>query len=333
MISVTQFAQHLLKLDPQKNIARLSFYHFLKNFYDLEAEFKPSVIDDFYARILTFQYWQNHARFLASTIRDDLQSFVEQNSLTWELSQIKHCDEFQALNLQHQDSLETLVRLKFTKDPSHQNSHHRFLWVSPAQIMALILSPSHNLTVHTYSNTVLIKNGQLHLLAPVSSLFYNSYFELIPNQVQTLECPTLTWIRFQLTDEGCQGLMIQGHSFQKQQCFLGGHLSQHPELFYNLKKLEKYYINPQSDPFYQELISMLEKAHQMLHSNHPDATRLGKTALQKGQLALKNIFPHDKLLLLLVSNIEHWLNKNQESVTNYGTEDFLSPLPKEQTSN
>lgn len=123
---------------------------------------------------------------------------------------------------------------------------------------------------------------------------------------QILQTGHANWAKFQLDEEmGCHGLLVKGYSFQKTEAFLGKEMSEYAELYFGLKQLERFYIDLKSDPLYQELTALLEKALNMVGSSHPEAYSLADNALRRGRMALKNIFPDDKLLRLLVGNLEY----------------------------
>src|SRR5690606_12423902 len=75
---------------------------------------------------------------------------------------------------------------------------------------------------------------------------------------------------------------------------------QTPEIFHPLKALEARYINLNTDPFYLELVTILEKAITLLASNRPESLAMVQSALDRGQFALERIFPHDSRLKNLV---------------------------------
>src|SRR5271167_5026214 len=102
MISVTQFAQHLLRLDPQRSPNRLTLFNYLKHFLEPTEQFRPATIERFYAHILNFDHWQNNAQSLAQEVREDVHGFLRLNKgqeQEWE--EFRHIDEVQVVNLKH----------------------------------------------------------------------------------------------------------------------------------------------------------------------------------------------------------------------------------------
>ncbi len=306
MISVTHLAQHLLQLDPQKNVARLALYHYLKNCCDINGDLSASLIDQFYRKALVFQYWQTHQKTLGETLRNDLSSFLRDTQAPLDLERIRHADELQVVQLEQARDVQGLIEAELQNE-IRPGDRLKLVRLSTQQTMSLKLNPSGCLKVRVHPHFALISNGRLELLPALSQLEYNSQMELLPQAKHWLDTSMLTTAQFYLREGGVEGLLIRGYTFQKFETLRQSSISQHPELFYSLKRLERHYINPKSDPFYQELVALLERAYQLVSSGHPDGPNLAQEALRRGKLALKNIFPSDKLLLLLVTNIEYWM--------------------------
>ena len=312
MVSVTHFAQYLLKLDPQKNVARLALYHYLKNICDIQAELKPQMIRDFYSRILNFPYWQSNHKALGEIVAQDLEGFLTEVGLKWDNESLRHAHQVQWLELKQPEDFHALIQDECNRI-AKPGDRVKLIPISENQMLALVLFSTGNMRIQVFSNVAMVQGAKLRPLMPLTHLEYDSKMDLQTHFDHLLEGPMLTLNKFQITDEGLRGWILRGYTLQKYETLNGGNLTQNPELFYTLKRIEKYYINPQSDPFYLELVGILEKAYQLLSQGHPDAPRMGEAALQRGKQALKNIFPNDKLLLLLVSNIEYYLFSKNEN--------------------
>jgi len=303
MSSVTHLTQYLLKLDPQKSVARQSFYNYLKNFCEPTAPLNAQVIHKYVLYVLNHQYWQQNAKTLGESLLSDLSDFSQRERLDFNLQDVRWPHQMQTVALEHQEDLEFLLKQK-EQELLEPGGRLKVLPISDSQSMVLILDRSGGLRIRIFKKVCLIREGRLELLAPLTDLTYTSNLELYPNTPQILEGPMLIAARFQITDDGCFGLMVRGHMLQKYETLTGGELMQHPELFYSLKRIERHFVNPTSDPFYRDLVTQLEKVYQMLTAQMPEGKRLAPSLLQKGKTALKNIFPNDKLLMVLVTNIE-----------------------------
>lgn len=317
MTPVSQFAQYLLKQDPQRNQARLTLYNFLKHVIEPNLPLSPSVIQAFYARIMQFDHWQAEAESMSDTVRQDLLGYLKQHALAGEAEPWQH--------LRHPDTLQ-IVQLKVTSDlqelvenehAARQKSGDKIRWIriSENQILVLVLSPAGSLEAKVYSNMALVWGPRLRLVAPVTQLYYASDLELMPHVRQVLEGSLLTTHCFHVDTEGVHGLVTRGYTFQKFETFIRAKMSETQDLFASLKKLERHFINPQSDPYYQELITRLERANRLLSHPSHDGLAEAERALNRGRMCLKNVFPNDRLLTLLVTHLDYGINQKRTHPT------------------
>jgi len=316
MTSVTQFAQHLLKLDPQRTPARQCLYNYLKHILDPIEPFTPSVIEDFYRRALTLDYWHQNAKELGTAVRNDLNSYLFQfpveKDLSWD--QIRHADELQVIPIHREsDFLQILERAE--KSRLQDGDRLKLIPTGQGHVLSIVLSSVGTLEVKSYPLKSVLSGATLKPLSAVSHLFYNSKLELMPHVKQILEGSLLTVISFSMEEDGVHGVISRGHTFQKFETFIRAHLSDHFDLFNQLKRLERFYVDPQSDPFYREIINQLEQANLNLKNPTPLQLQTAEKILRKGQSALKNAFPGDRLLQLLVTHLDLGLTQAQNGKT------------------
>ena len=313
MTSVSHFAQYLLKLDPQRNQARLTLYNFLKSLVEPSAPFTPEIIQTFYARILQFDSWQNDSQSLSETVASDISSYLRQYALPEETAVwegLRHADTLQIVRLKMFQDLEALV---MSEHEARQKSGDkvRTCRFSENQILVLVMSASGSLEAKVYPNLALVWGHRLRLSAPVSHLHYGSDFELAPHVKQLLEGALLTTHCFHVDLEGAHGVITRGYTLQKFETFIRAKLSETQDLFHALKRVERHFINSQSDPYYQEIVSRLERANRMLENPHPDNLATAERALNKGRLCLKHAFPNDRLLTLLITHLDYGITQRR----------------------
>lgn len=310
MASVTQFAQHLLKLDPQRTPARQALYNYFKHIAEPTLPFTPGLLQGFYARVLQFEYWQKESAAMSAVVRQDLESFLKNQPMekdpTWGL--IRHPDSLQVIQLNHSHDFEDLVE---SEHLARRKSGDKVKWlkISDSQIMVIILLAAGGLEVKVYPSQVFVWGSRLRLMAPTSHLQYTSSLELVPHIKQVLEGSLLTTLCFHVDSDGAHGLVTRGHTFQKFETFIRAKITETQDLFYSLKRLEKHFIDPQSDPFYQEVVASLEKANKMLGRATPDGLMSMDRVLTRGRLVLRNVFPNDRLLQLLVTHLEYGISQ------------------------
>ncbi len=314
MTPVSQFAQYLLKLDPQRNQARFTLYNFLKHFMEPSVPFAPEVIEAFYARVLQFDHWRQEAQHLSTTVRGDLLSYLKQYTVGNEADawrDLRHPDTLQIVDIKLQQDSEDLA-LAEHQPRQKSGDQIKVVKMDDGRVMVILLAPSGGLEVKVYPAMAVVRGPRLHLVTPVTHLQYSAELELMPHVRQVLEGSLMTTHCFHVDSEGTHGLVTRGYTFQKFETFIRAKLSETQDLFHSLKKTERYFINPQSDPYYQELVSRLERGNRLLNHPTPDNLAEAEKALNKGRLWLKNIFPNDRLLTLLVTHLDYGINQRRQ---------------------
>jgi hypothetical protein len=223
---------------------------------------------------------------------------------------LRHADTLQIVPLKVFHDLEMLV---MSEHAARQKSGDEIKTVkmSETEVLAILLSPTGSLEAKVYPNQALVWGPRLRLVAPTTYLSYSADLELTPHVRQILEGNLMTTHSFHVDAEGVHGLVTRGHTFQKFETFIRAKLSETQDLFSSLKKVERHFIDAQSDPFYQELVSRLERANRLLNNPSPDNLSEAERALNRGRLSLKNIFPNDRLLTLLVTHLDYGISQRR----------------------
>jgi len=320
MASVSQFAQYLLKLDPQRNPARLTLFNFLKHVAEPTLPFSPAILQAFYGRALQFDYWQSEYQSLSDTTRADVLGFLKQQPLEHQAdawAQIRHPDTLQVVPIKLFQDLQELVENEH--DPRRRSGEQiKVVKLSDTQVLVAILAATGALEVKVYPNLAIVLGAHLRLMSPVTHLHYTPSFELMPHARQILEGSLLTTHCFHVDLDGVYGLVVRGHTLQKFETFIRAQMSETQDLFNSLKKIERHFIDPQSDPDYQEIVTRLERANRLLSLPTVDNMATAERALNKGRLYLKNAFPNDRLLGLLVTHLDYGISQKRRPEASAG---------------
>lgn len=333
MASTQQMAEFLLQSDPPKYPARLAFYNYLKNCWPSETALTAEIIQDFWLRSLALSaledcevfstriadpsvspvekdYWTSFKEQLTQRTLQDLEQFFKaRNEIMFQIQFEPH--QTQLIHVAQSKDFRMIVEndLEQVKDRGDQV---KFVNLDQGILLALWLKHKGGLRVLGYRPFAFIDGFTLKPLPPTTDLKYDYNFELSKYERQLLESTSMTSFYFQLEDQHISGVRCHQTSFQKVDSFEVSQLSQQIDLFYSLKRAEQSYIRPESDPFYLELVSLLEKSYQLISQGESGAKKLAEAALTKGRLAMKNIFPEDRYLLSLITNIEYWLVKLEQ---------------------
>ena len=312
MTQIQQVTQHIMKLSPERNLARLAFYHFLLSVPPAQGEFKKEVVESFYHHALCFDFWQNHMPELSKTIVADIESFYRWNRVEppdW-LLHIKTPDAFQWITLEKSHDLQEVVR-RHVQRPNKKDQL-KIVPLENQNVMAINVLEEGGVSVTTFGPRVFLNNGDLKPFGSLAKLIYTSRLELLPATPFWVPGPHQVRFFFHSDHDRATGVALRGHTFQKLESFSELPLSQNLDLFAGVKSLERYFINRESDPFYCEVVNMLEKANELMSQGRGQRPQL-EAALNKGQWALKTIFTQDRLLSLLVTHLSLGLRSSGQN--------------------
>ena len=309
MTPVSSFAQYLLRQDPQRNPARLTLFNYLKHVIDPETPMGPEVLAQFYGRVLQFDFWRGESANLAATVRSDLNAYLKQNHLVGDWGALRHPDTLQIVPLRLAEDLSQLIQIEHAARLK-AGVRLKTIAFSDGDVLALLLDAG-GLEAKVYPSLAMVWGPTLRLVAPKSHLHYGADFELLPKVRQVLSGSLVTTHAFQVDFDGASGLITRGHTFQKFETFIRAKLSDIQDLFASLKRVERHFIDAQTDPYYQELITRLERANRLL--GHPSPVNLmeAERALGRGRQSLKHIFPDDRLLTLLVTHLDYGISQRR----------------------
>ncbi|MES2855721.1 MAG: hypothetical protein V4692_07655 [Bdellovibrionota bacterium] len=303
MPHVSSLTQHISRLQPDKDAARLCLYNYLKNLCDPSRPVNSGVINAFYKRALSFAHWQENKAALFAETESLLNHFQESNRLTLDLTDLLQVDQFQVIRAENLAHVEPIVR-KFVASQVAPNEKFRLLRDSDFRLIAIVLKQDHSLSVTTFDSNLMLKDGELTPLNSDLTMFYTPELQLHPQMIQHIEAGSHSFARFHVGVEGIRGSFVRGYSFQKFASLDGGGLTRYPLLFYPLKRLEQFYVDRSTDQTYNELTAGLEKALHLLSQDEDQGARVAQAALERGRLAQEHIYPDDKLLRLLITNLD-----------------------------
>ncbi len=316
MASVTQFAQFLLNNEPQKNVARLSLYHFIKNFDHLNSPFDENIIKEFYFHCYLHEYWRKNRQYLEKVVKECVFQFDKTISNIKTSTLDQGLFRLQVISLEKDSDFKKTIEVYLNHQIQHLNTQQKSLKCIPIhnrRMLCLIQNPDQSLEVLMFSEHFTLMDGYMVPLTPVTHLKYDNNLELKKSVSQKLEIDSSTIAKWQIRNGLFVGHWVRGYSFQKTNPFQVHSLSDVNDVFLNLKKLESHFLNLSSDPYYKETVTLLEKSIQFIESGDPAALPFASQSLKKAQYVLKSAFPHDKLLSLLVSNLEYAIVKSKLS--------------------
>lgn len=327
MATVTGLASHLLSLlqppateasgsssgsssgaVPKVDAARLAFYHFLKNMCDPGEPLSTATLDRFFRRSMTHSHWVENKSALFSEVASSLQHFSNQTGEALPLPPFALPSDLQVV---HAESFRTLERVVETWIHRNQSptDQIKILRDQEEKLIVCRLAIDRSLSVHIFDRWLALIDGQLAPLSDDMVVHYTPELAIDSTRNSQIEIARHTVARFKNEPggSGLRGVAVRGFTYQKMGAFEGGELHRHPTLFYPLKRIEQFFVNRATDPMYIELTSLLEKASDLLSQKHPESLRFAEAAMERGRLAFQQVFVEDRLLRLLLENLERAL--------------------------
>ncbi len=296
MATLYQFKDYL----EQKNyeIPRL-LLNYINCFYASHHQtFQEEIIEHFYFYSLYDPHYRSMRASLTYHLLDEIQPFFRKHYL--DIETLKSKLNAQIVPIENKEDLLDTLKAYY----ENENYSVRTTTCASSMALALQLRSDGCLRVYMHNDLCLLQNGQLRPLPPLSHLYYNAQFELEFLKPQMIYGSYDHFYIFYMDELEIRKFSKNFSLLEKKRI---PHFQNHPQLFLNLKKLESYYIKAKTDPFYQELIQYLQTGYQLLIENHPKASETAKKCMDQAQTALRNIYPKDRLLLLLTANIEYRL--------------------------
>jgi len=296
MATLYQFKDYLERKNYEIPRLLLDYINCFHTLY--HQELKEEFIEHFYFYSLYDPHYRARRASFTYHLMDEIQPFFRKHYLS--IGTLKTRLNAQIIPIENtEDLLDTLKTY-------YQNDHYSVrtsVCISP-MALALQLRSDGSLRIYLHNDLCILQNGQLKPFPPLSHLYYNSQFELEPLKPQMVYGSYDHFYIFSSDELEIKKFSKNFSLLEKKRV---SRIQNHPQLFLNLKRLESFYIKAKTDPFYQELIQSLQTGYQLLIENHPKAVETAGKCIDQAQTALRNIYPKDRLLLLLTANIEYRL--------------------------
>lgn len=302
MATNEEFAKYLVKTNPQNSAARLAFYNFVKNFSNLTKEFDSETIDQFFRSCLTHDHWRKEKKELAHEVTNCVERFNELHGLEIEI--VQPVDKMQIVSIENKKDQKEVIqnflgRLALDKTTTFIESEN--------QIFLIQALPQQKIKVHIFDNLFLIVGGNLEPLCYDQSVIYDSKLDIEKEVTHQIRVMPQILAQFKSGQHHIEVSYIQGPFFKKFKNHAIEKLIEDKQLYFNLKKLERHFIDPTSDPVYVDVISKLEEALYLLEAHGERANDHALKALEIGENFYTHAFPDDKMLGQLLNDIRHFI--------------------------
>lgn len=312
MLKVGEFLKFLSEINPQLTPVRLSFYNYLSHFHDQNATLTSEDLENFFFHSLEYAHWQQNKNQMSQEIQTLIQSFCANHHIDAKFNDIKWPSETQIIEIDSMNDFIDAIQCYLTfslKD----GEKFRLTVDQNKKIIAIVLNRDQSITVRHFDRKFTVRHGQLEPLRKNLTLHYTADLELDAEKMQRIEVAPFVIAQFKLSAEGLDGSLVRGYICQKFFDLKGKNLTVYPKLFYSIKRIEQYFVDRQSDPFYQETVSALERSVGLVKIGDPEAIQTSMDIMARAQNALEYVFTGDKLLTLLIRDLQHTLTTRKSS--------------------
>lgn len=299
---------HLLKfisdLNPQNTPARLALYNFLKHSLYYEENVTPELLNRFFDHALEYPHWQTNKLQLGKEVGSLFDNYAKFYNQSFELSEVVFPQNRQIIELEHIHDWMGAVQAFGKSITLDKDKFKVILAEGLKKVLLIVQHEDLSVTVYAFDRKFTLRKGILEPLRADLKLHYDANLELKENLINTLEISPYLIGQFVLTNEKASGVVIRGYVFQKMAEFNQATLSDQNKLFLGVKRLEHYFIEKDTDPFYLDLIQDLKKLPQLLVTGDSHIERYALKTLDQAELFANDVFVGDKQLSALVKDLK-----------------------------
>ena len=169
-------------------------------------------------------------------------------------------------------------------------------------IISLILSSDGILSVRSYLLYGVIYNGQILPLSDGTHLKYSPEMDLLTDHLHILRKNQNDFYFIRKIKDSFSITSISGITFASNKLDQVKKLENHVQMYYHLKRLEQFFIDRSTDPYYRDIVHLLETQVQNL-SRNPNCVSESIKIYEKVWNILDKVFQDDKLLFLLLKQL------------------------------
>jgi len=306
MLKVQALIKYLSENNPQSTPVHLALFNYLSHVANTQELMTAELLENFFAMCLDYTHWQQNREQLGREIQELLGEHVDMTGLKLPVqTQVVELENLSDVT----DALQCYLNSIYKK-----GEKYRLIMEGEKKILCIVLMPDQSICIRTFDRKMMVRHGQLEPLKKDLILYYNSNLELVPDQMQRLEVGPFVTAQFVTSAEGVQGSLVRGFQHQKFFDLQGESLGSYPKLFYCVKRIEQYFLQRQSDPFYQETVAALEKTNEKMRLHELDSFQDAVDVMARAQNILEYVFTGDKLLSLLIRDLQHTLSQKNSRV-------------------
>ncbi len=303
MIKVGQLLKFLNEINPQTTPIRLALFNYLKSFHELDEVLTPQIFEEFFKLCLDDPHWLRSKAQLGQETRLLLKNFNDFFQGRFDINSLRFPETVQVIEIENNSDLHDAAA-SYGARLVAEGEQYRLINDQNKRILILILRKDQSLEVRPVDRKFTLRKGFLEPLRNNFALFYTPQLELSPNHVHSFEVAPNMVTQFEIQGDRLFGVISRGYVFQKFQAFQGEKLHEISRLFWPLKRLEQFFVNRSSDPFYTEIAQKLEKIKLHWPINDPQWMQVLPVLLNQADMALEHIYIGDNRLESLIKDVK-----------------------------
>jgi hypothetical protein len=309
MLKVGTVLKYISSQKYQLSPGLVTFHNYLQHLWDEDEPWSPSLLSHFFDDCLVYPHWNQNKANLRESVQNALEQLQIQERIDLSLQAVRWPDQMQTVEVEKSVDFSDLVNSYLTFQYKQTGSRFRLVPESDKILYALVLHADRTLTVRQFDRKFLIRQGHLEPLRTDLEVHYTNELELETEIPQKIEVAPFVTCRFVHYGHATSANLVRGYVFQKFHEFRMTPLESYPRLFYTLRRMEQFFLRRESDPFYVRLTQELERTLNLLRLGEPlEPSSL--TDLQvRAKSALEYVFHGDKLLGLLLRDLEYQMAK------------------------
>jgi hypothetical protein len=312
MLKVGEFLKYLIASKVDSSFLR-AFIPYAQHSLNAEDTLCAEHLNSFVRQALHYTHWQQNRQALTAEMQDSLAALFEQDLISFSPTELEYPQDLQVVEIEN--TAEWIEALQnFLKKSSPSDAETRVIQDTEGTALGFALRATGELSVHHFNRQVTFRRGLIEPLRKDLALHYSNELELSSLHPQRWEIAPYAVASFSVQENGYEGAVLRGHTFQLQSSFTETGAEHLPHLFWALRRVEQHFLSRESDPFYQNLLAAMEAATLSIRIGEAGSTEKAVDALAQTQNALENVFVGDKLLALLIRDLQHTLELYQPDV-------------------
>lgn len=298
------FDQLKLRVNAQSDVG-VAFLNFLNSFCDFNEYWRPTIVTDFFLECLVYPHWQQNRDRLRNDLQRYLVDIQQKAKLDLKLEDVQWVTELQVITVDNLKDQQELLQEHITQRLyKEKKPKFRFIQDKEHVLVILLDEATKQLEIRLFDHRFTVRNGHLVPLRDQYRLLFDQSLNLLEGIPFSIELGPFIRAKFIVQQGLYEFYATRGYLFQRFQVASRLPCENIPRLFYPLKRLESYFLKKETNPLYIGLTQELERANHQLRLKEPLSAREVMDILVRGRNALEFVFTEDKLLGLMIKELE-----------------------------